>query len=131
MTAESKLSVLLKNISPRLAPSEYVFCTVSKSDFERLGELPLCFFQEREGLTLIVSKTVADAHNFMYNGTWAWITCEVHSDLAAVGFMAAISRCLADDGIPTNPVSAFYHDHLFVPFEKAARALELIEALST
>lgn len=131
MKAESQLSVLLKNITPRLAPGEYVFCTVNKTEFEGLGELPLCFFQEQEGITIIISKAAADARNFVYSGTWAWITCEVHSDLAAVGFMAAISRCLADDGIPTNPVSAFYHDHLFVPFEKGTRAVQLIEALST
>jgi uncharacterized protein len=130
MKAESNLSVLLKNINPRLASDEYVFCTVSKSELDGLGELPLCFFQEEEGLTIIIPRSLADAHELSYSGTWAWITCEVHSDLTAVGFMAAISRCLADEGIPTNPVSAFYHDHLFVPFQMAPRAVQLIKGLS-
>jgi hypothetical protein len=29
-----------------------------------------------------------------------------------------------------NAVSAFYHDHLFVPVDKAAEALSLLSALS-
>jgi hypothetical protein len=37
---------------------------------------------------------------------------------------------LAKQGISANPVSAFYHDHLFVPVDKASEALSILRALS-
>jgi hypothetical protein len=44
--------------------------------------------------------------------------------------MAAVSSALAVERISTNPVSAFYHDHLFVPEADATRALTLLETLT-
>jgi hypothetical protein len=44
-----------------------------------------------------------------------------------VGFLAAITGRLADAGISVNPVSAFYHDHLFVPEHKADEALHHLQ----
>lgn len=127
---EANLSVLLKNISPSLADSEYVFCTISEEQFSSSELVPLCMFREKEGVTVIVRKSEADEKQLSYNGTWAWITCEVNSDLAAVGFMAAMSNRLAQAQIPTNPVSAFYHDHIFVPFDKAETSMRLLQGLS-
>ena len=43
------------------------------------------------------------------------ITVMVHSALDAVGFLATITTRLAAAGIGVNLVSAFFHDHLFVP----------------
>ncbi|MEM1020616.1 MAG: ACT domain-containing protein, partial [Pseudomonadota bacterium] len=37
---------------------------------------------------------------------------------------------LAANGISTNAVSAFYHDHLFVPESRADEAVALLEALA-
>ena len=37
---------------------------------------------------------------------------------------------LADAGISVNPVSAYYHDHLFVPVEKAGQAMQLLATLA-
>jgi hypothetical protein len=50
----------------------------------------------------------------------------VHSSLEAVGFLAAITARLAETGISVNVVSAFYHDHLFVPHDRADEALARI-----
>jgi uncharacterized protein len=50
--------------------------------------------------------------------------------LEAVGFMAAIATQLAQQGISTNPVSAFYHDHLFIPASDADKAMVVLQALS-
>jgi hypothetical protein len=52
------------------------------------------------------------------------------ASLNAVGVLAAVSAVLADAGIPCNAVSAFHHDHLFVPRESAQRALELLMAVA-
>lgn len=58
------------------------------------------------------------------------ISLMAHSSLDAVGFLAAITAKLAAAGISVNPVSAFYHDHLFVPFDKAEMAMNLLSEFS-
>jgi hypothetical protein len=55
------------------------------------------------------------------------ITLTVHSSLDGVGFLAAVTARLADAGIAVNAVSAFYHDHLFVPESRAEQALRLLQ----
>lgn len=54
------------------------------------------------------------------------ITCNVHSSLEAVGFIAVLGTKLAQHGISVNPVSGFFHDHLFVPVEKAEEAMRVL-----
>ncbi|RVD48425.1 ACT domain-containing protein, partial [Mesorhizobium sp. M2D.F.Ca.ET.140.01.1.1] len=57
------------------------------------------------------------------------ITLNIHSSLEAVGFLAAITTRLAAAGMSVNPVSAFYHDHLFVPAERAEEAMAILAKL--
>jgi len=59
------------------------------------------------------------------------ITLNVHSSLEAVGFLAAITRALARLQIGVNPVSGFFHDHLFVPVGREAEVMRALEAMTT
>jgi len=120
------LKELLKSMQPKLIEKEFVFCTVSEDFFSRMKILPLLVFREDEGITLILERKIADENSLSYSCTWALVTLGVHSDLAAVGFLAAVTSKLASAGISTNVVSAYYHDHLFVPFEKAGKAMKLL-----
>jgi hypothetical protein len=54
----------------------------------------------------------------------------VHSSLAAVGFLAAVSAALAEAGIACNPVSGVHHDHLFVPAHRADDAMAVLTRLA-
>lgn len=54
----------------------------------------------------------------------------VHSSLSAVGFLAAITGKLAERGISVNPVSAYDHDHLFVPVSRSDEVMELLQEFS-
>jgi hypothetical protein len=45
------------------------------------------------------------------------------------GFLAAITARLAETGISVNVVSAFYHDHLFVPHDRADEALARLQEM--
>jgi hypothetical protein len=123
MSGIKDLDVLLKSMKPELIEGEYVFCTV-----QSLGDLkPLMTFKEKEGLTLILRKQDADQNNISYQSTWAMITLTVHSNLEAVGFLAKITEKLAQAGISVNAVSAYYHDHLFVPKNRALEAIEILK----
>jgi hypothetical protein len=82
-------------------------------------------FKESEGVTIISPATQADAAL----PTWAMITLSIHSDLQAVGFLAAITTMLAAKDIPVNAVSAFFHDHIFVPYGRRDDALECLRCM--
>jgi len=129
-SGESNLDVLIKSMKPELKDGEFVFCTVGNSDYHAGKIDVLCTFQEEEGTTLILHKSIAEANNLSYSSVWSLITCNVHSDLNAVGFLAAISEKLAQAKISVNVVSAYFHDHLFVPKEEAFRAIEVLKDLS-
>lgn len=123
------LNYLLRNMKPVLSDREYVFITTSKiSEISYLN--PICFFKEDEGLTIIIDRDIADKNNLNYESVFSKITLSVHSSLAAVGFLAAILRELANAGISVNTVSAFYHDHLFVPSKKANEVVKILKEVA-
>ncbi len=126
MVAISNLDELLSLMNPCLNEGEYVYITVSPEKYSQLTVNPLFVFQEEEGISLILKKSEAEEHNLSFEGVWGWITMEVHSDLAAVGFTAAFSKKLGDAGISVNVVAAYYHDHLFVPIDRANEAVRIL-----
>jgi hypothetical protein len=129
MTGEKDLGKLLRTMKPELHPGDYVFCLVEDLNTVPLAEAVL-MFRENEGITVIVSKELADTLGLRYSFVAAWITLTVHSSLEAVGLTAAFSRALAENGISCNVVAAFYHDHLFVQRKDTAKAMEVLNGLS-
>ena len=130
MSGEMNLQQLLAAMQPELVDGEFVFCSVSPEQLTQLGLVPLCLFQEREGITLILSKEQAERARLDYTYVSRMVTLSVHSSLEAVGFLAVITAALAAHGISTNTISAYYHDHLFVPTDKANLALRVLHELS-
>ena len=127
MAGEANLDKLLVLLQPKLLDGEYVFCTPPDLRYSDLGELkPLACYQEEEGLSLLLEKQVADTAEFRYNSVFRGITLSVHSSLDAVGFTAAVTNKLASKGISANVVAAHYHDHIFVPADKAEFALRVL-----
>ncbi|MGC4034800.1 MAG: ACT domain-containing protein [Chitinophagaceae bacterium] len=129
MAGEINLSVLLKTMTPELNEGDYVFCVVDKKHDLKNEEI-ICSFREKEGTTIIISKAIADRHKLAYSYVAAWITLTVHSSLDAVGLTAAFSKALAEENISCNVVAAYYHDHIFVATNDAAKAMEVLRKLS-
>jgi len=126
--AESDLSVLLRDLRPTLRPGVYALCAWS-GDRAPADVTAIMTFREVEGWTLIVEMEMAAAHGLQAQFEAAWITLGVTSDLNAVGLLAAVTRALADAGIPCNVVSAMFHDHLFVPAQFGPKAISVLEVL--
>lgn len=126
MTGETDLTTLLHSMEPQLWEQAFIFCSVDLAAYARLDVTPLGMFREQEGVTLILDRQQADRAHLSYTDLWACITLAIHSSLTAVGFIAAISNRLAAAGLSVNPVSAYYHDHLFVPWEERERALQIL-----
>ncbi len=129
MDGIADLNVLLATAAPVMAEKEFVFTTVG--DLSRFDELhAVGAFREREAITVICPRICAEKASLCYEGTYRQITLTVHSSLVAVGLLAAVATALARAGIPCNAVSAFYHDHLFVPAGLASRAMEVLSTLA-
>lgn len=127
---EINLDILFKNMKPVLCDGIYVFhsSNISFSDATKLD--PVLIFKEEEGTALVLRKEHAERADIDYHYPARMITLNVHSSLDAIGFLAGITRKLANAGISVNPVSAHYHDHLFVPHDKAEHAIQVLEAMT-
>ncbi len=126
MPGEKDLQKLLGSMSPELLPDVFVFATLSPESATPDGLNPIMTFREREGVTLILRESEARAVELPFAFPSRMITLNVHSSLEAVGFLAAVTTRLAAAGMGVNPVSAYFHDHLFVPAERADEAMQLL-----
>ncbi|WP_075557963.1 ACT domain-containing protein [Parabacteroides timonensis] len=124
MTGIKELETLLSNVDPVLDERSFVFCTFPDFNSDDICRLnPIGMFQEKEGVTLIITKQQAIDSHIDYESVYKLISLNVHSSLDAVGLTAAFSAKLAEKNISANVVAAYYHDHIFVPEEKAEQAL--------
>ncbi|WP_394495850.1 ACT domain-containing protein [Shewanella sp. ENK2] len=130
MSGITDLSKLLSSMSPELQAGEFVFCSVKGriADYAHLN--PLCFFQEQEGLTLVLAAESAIQAYLPFEARFKQITLTVHSSLEAVGLTAAVAQKLTDNGISANVIAAYYHDHIFVPVDKASLAMSALNEFS-
>ena len=130
MATERALSALLQNMKPELRPGIFVFCTIPTDQSISAALTPLLTFREQEGTTLVISREEAEAAGLLYAFASRLITLRVHSALDAVGFLATITARLAAAGISVNAVSAFHHEHLFVPADKSDEVMAILQDLS-
>jgi uncharacterized protein len=130
MTSVRDLHALCRQMTPSMADGVFVYCTLGTLRLPE-GIEPICTFREAEGLTVIVSKSQAEAAGIPYVFPCRLITLAVHSSLDAVGFLACITDRLARAGIACNAVAAFHHDHLFVPEERAEETLRVLNRLAS
>lgn len=128
---ERDLQKLLEAMRPELEPEIFVFCTLPDGEPVPAHLQPLHIFREREGLSLIVKQSAAEKTGLAAQFPSRQITLTVHSSLHAVGFLAVIAAALAAEGISVNVLSAFHHDHLFVPADRAEDAMRILERLAT
>lgn len=128
MVGGRDLTKLLREMRPELHSGRYVFTTVAGEP--PAGLRPIATVAEAEGLTLVLAKEEADTAGLGYDYEAGWITLRVRSALDAVGLTAAVTGTLAEAGLSCNVVAGFHHDHLFVPYEHAAEAMAVLEALA-
>jgi hypothetical protein len=125
MHGERNLDTLIRTMQPQLKAGKWVFRTSPTSFDVTTLDQAILMFKESEGVTIISPATDEDTHM----QTWAMITLSIHSDLEAVGFLAEITTALAAIHIPVNAVSAFFHDHIFVPYERREDAMECLRCM--
>jgi uncharacterized protein len=130
MTGERDLDALLRNMKPEMRPGIFVFCSIPTGQSIPAALSPLLTFREQEGTTLVIPREDAEAAGLRHAFASCLITLTVHSALDAVGFLATITARLATAGISVNAVSAFHHDHLLVPADRADDAMAVLQEMS-
>lgn len=129
MSGETNLEQLIRSLSVVLRDGLYVFVTVP-SNQSRPDVEPVMTFQEIEGTTYIMLKSEAETLGLPFEFPCRMITLNIHSSLEAVGFMARIATELAKHDMGVNPVSGFYHDHLFVPDGREQDAMNVLQEMT-
>jgi hypothetical protein len=124
--AERDLARMLQGMEPVLHAEAYGFALWPG------GAMPFAPFAtvaEEEGLTVVAGLEEMGRAGLV-SEHWARISLTIHSDLEAVGLTAAFSAALAKEGISCNVVAGFYHDHLFVQWDRRFEALTALERLA-
>lgn len=129
MSGEKDLERLLKSMKPEHVSGDYVFCKVEKFENLDLNNVVM-LSKEKEAITLILKKEIADQLQLDYSVVMSWITLTVHSSLEAVGLTAAFSKALSEKNISCNVVAAYYHDHIFVNQKDVNKAMEILYSFS-
>lgn len=129
MSGELNLQALFKSLTTILIDGVFVFITLP-TDQVPDDITPRMRFEEAEGTTLIILQSEADALGLEYEFPCRMITLDVHSSLEAVGFIAYIATQLAKHNMGVNPVSGFYHDHLFIPNGREQDALDILKRIA-
>lgn len=124
----NNLTTLIRSMEPMLNDGCYVYTTVKNGNDIPVSSI-ISSIWEKEGLSLIVSEQTAEKYQLECQFRCAWITLNVHSDLAAVGLTAAFATALGKAGISCNVVAGNYHDHIFVPYEQRMLAMDTLTAL--
>ena len=68
-------------------------------------------------------------HDYEEEGPYRLITFDIVLDLAIVGYLAVISRILADSGISIYALSTYLRDHILVKESNAETAMEVLKGL--
>jgi hypothetical protein len=128
VTGLTDLDEMIASLEPVLREGEFVFVTVGGSGANGLpAEATI---REDEGVTVVLLREHADEAGLEYDFVARWITLTVHSSLSAVGLTAAFATALGEAGISCNVLAAFHHDHILVPVDDAARAMEALRELA-
>lgn len=123
------LNQIIEKMTPILNDDECVF--VSLKSWDNIDHKNIIgSFTEKEGITLIMNVDQAKKLKLKYEGTYAWITLNVHSALDAVGFTAKFSTALGLQNVSCNVIAGYYHDHIFVPIADAKKAMHTLDNLS-
>jgi len=130
MTGESNLQLLLREMDPCLFAAPYGYVCLQPETGLPSGIMPFATITEAEGLTLVASADDLTRAGLAPGPLWARINLTIHSDLSAAGLTAAFADALARQGVSANVIAGFYHDHLFVPWDRRHDALSALRALT-
>lgn len=124
-------AAMIAGMTPELRPDRFVFVALGDAPVsEAMRNGALSFFREAEGISVLLPVALAKEEGLSVEMPMRQITLQVYSSLAGVGLTAAVSTALGAADIPCNMIAAALHDHVFVPEDMAAKALDILVGLA-
>ena len=134
------ITELLKKTRVEVSPETYFIVSLRDEDWRRLLEnpelsprmsAPFMIFKDKWEVTLILDEvdygTCRHAmRDAKIEGSFRLLSFDLVMDFNVVGFLAEVSRILADANISIFPVSAFSRDHLLIKQDDLPKALRVL-----
>ncbi len=131
---------LLKNTKVEIAPESYTLISLQETEFQKLLEnpelsprmtAPFMIFKDQFEITLLLDeidfgKIKKHLQNVKAESGFRLLTFDIELDFNVFGFLAEISRILAEAEIPIVALSAFSRDHILIKQENLAKALKVL-----
>jgi len=131
---------LLKNARVEVAPETFFLVSLPHKDWLKLLEnpelsprmtAPFMIFRDKWEVTLLVDDidfgtiryAIRDAKT---EGNFRLLTFDVELDFTVVGFLAEVTRILAEGEISIVALSAFSRDHVLLKQTDLAKALKVL-----
>ncbi|MDQ3132046.1 MAG: ACT domain-containing protein [Acidobacteriota bacterium] len=134
------ISKLLQKTRVEVAPETYTLVSLRHEDWRKLLEnpelsprmtAPFMIFSDKWEVTLLLDDVdfqtiryaVRDAKT---QGGFRLLSFDIELDFSVVGFLAEISRILAEANISIVALSAFSRDHILIKQNDLAKALKVL-----
>lgn len=140
MEVEEGVKEILSRTEIQLDNEEYVIISLSMNQEEkarqalnRLAPFSSITYDYKE-VSIVVKTTEWNKVSNQFKtyelaGPYKLITFNIVLDLSIVGFMAIISKKLADAGVSIYAISTYLRDHILVKSEDADNAVRVLENL--
>ena len=115
----------INKMKPFIVDGTYWICTLPSN-----SELPkntIATIKEKKGLSVVLEQ--GEKPKFTSTEPKAMIDVGVDTPIGCEGFLAKLTKTLADRNISVYAYSAYYRDYLFVPRDKAKESLEALKLL--
>jgi hypothetical protein len=140
MGSNRKAIDLLRSAKIKVAPEIFTLVSLTHAKWRKLLEIPeasprmtapFMILMDPHEVTLLLDETDFAAASPTQMGSkiergYRFLTFDIELELAVVGFMAEVSRILAEVDVPIMALSAFSRDHLLIKHKDLARALKAL-----
>jgi uncharacterized protein len=131
---------ILKKTRIEVAPETFALVSLSQENWLKLLEnpelsprmtAPFMIFRDKYETTLLLDEIDFEkiryaVLNAKIEQNFRLLTFDIELDFSVVGFLAEISRVLAEAGVSIVALSAFSRDHLLIKQADLAKALKVL-----
>jgi hypothetical protein len=131
---------LLRKTKVEVAPETFVLISLSHENYRRLlenpelsprGAAPFMLLSDKYETTMLLDSTDWQtmrhaAREAKVESSFRLLTFNVELDWSVIGFLAFVSKVLAEADISVGAISAFSRDHLLIKQDDLAKALKIL-----